>query len=143
MASAFSLAPRYRLDDESPWLRGIDPLRQYHIQVNGDRQTLDVIPGLRVSTAELKLTLGQVRSLAPGEALRIPVGLESWLDIHCVSDNCYGLASNLQGAPVWHLLDAEALESLLMTAHPDWQSNMTTLDLGRQQIFQPRQPAAV
>jgi hypothetical protein len=55
MFSELSLAPRYCLDDESPWLRGIDPLRRYWICVNGDPRSLRVMSGLATqSEAALK-----------------------------------------------------------------------------------------
>jgi hypothetical protein len=38
MTELFTLSPRYRLDDELPWLEGIDPSRHYWIRVNGERK---------------------------------------------------------------------------------------------------------
>jgi hypothetical protein len=51
--------------------------------------------------------------------------------IRCISPNCYALESRINDAPVWHLFDQETLDSLLMTAHPDWQCAPSDVELGR------------
>jgi len=44
---------------------------------------------------------------------------------------------------VWHLFDYESLESLLMTAHPDWRCAPEHLALGRSLLSVAfEQPAA-
>lgn len=52
MNQLFPLAPRYRLDDESPWLKGIDPSRHYWININGEERLTVALPGLIVSSAQ-------------------------------------------------------------------------------------------
>ena len=52
MFSEMSLAPRYRLDDESPWLKGTDPMRRYWIHVNGEQGFLRALPGLKPNDFE-------------------------------------------------------------------------------------------
>ncbi len=44
-----SLAPRYRLDDDSSWLLAIDPVRRYWIAINGDERLSTEIAGLLAS----------------------------------------------------------------------------------------------
>ena len=63
MEALFCLSPRYRIDDELPWLEGIDPSRHYWINVNGDKNLTVAIPGLVVdSISDLKQTIRQFRS---------------------------------------------------------------------------------
>ena len=132
MFSELSLAPRYRLDDDSPWLKGIDPLRRYWICVNGDQCSLRVLPGLATQSVEaFKQAIRSFRDLTIGQELTLPAGMSDRIIIHCVAENCYAIADNSTGAEVWHLFDAEALESLLFTAHPDWQCAPEHLNLGR------------
>jgi hypothetical protein len=132
MFSELSLAPRYRLDDESPWLKGIDPLRRYWLYVNGDQRTMRVLPGLSTQSPEaFKQAILGFRNLAVGEELTLPAGMGDRIVLHCVAQNCYAIADNSAGAEVWHLFDAESLESLLLTAHPDWQCAPEHLNLGR------------
>ncbi|HSM82736.1 MAG TPA: hypothetical protein VLS96_13685 [Nodosilinea sp.] len=132
MFSELSLACRYRLDDESPWLKGIDPLRRYWIYVNGDQRSLRVLSGLATQTVEaFKQAMANFRQLTIGQELTLPAGLSDRITIHCVAKNCYAIADTSTGAEVWHLFDAEALESLLFTAHPDWQCAPGHLNLGR------------
>jgi hypothetical protein len=132
MFSEMSLAPRYRLDDESPWLRGIDPLRRYWIHVNGDQGELRVLPGLSSQSAEaFRQSILGFRDLAIGQELTLPTVLGDRLTIYCVAQNCYAIADISTGAEVWHLFDRESLESLLLTAHPDWQCAPEHLTLGR------------
>jgi hypothetical protein len=134
MAQSFTLAPRYRLDDESIWLVGIAPSRHYWLNLNGDPQTQVVLPGFIATSAMLwKQVFKQFRSLQPGEKMTI-ARTAGVLMIHCVSSNCYAIASEINNAPVWHLFDRETLESLLMSAHPDWICAPTDVDLGRQMI---------
>ncbi|GAB1537883.1 hypothetical protein NUACC21_05380 [Scytonema sp. NUACC21] len=138
----FCLSPRYRLDDETPWLEGIDPSRNYWIMVNGDKNLTVVIPGLTVSSVdELKQTLREFRSLQSGEGMTLTRVAISWT-IHCISDNCYAVEGEISGAPVWHLFDQETLESLLRTAHPDWQCAPKDLELGRHLLMRSFQQAA-
>ncbi len=61
----------------------------------------------------------------------LPAGMSDRLTLFCVAKNCYALTDHSTGAEVWHLFDAESLESLLLTAHPDWQCAREHLNLGR------------
>ncbi|MBE9139580.1 hypothetical protein IQ254_20665 [Nodosilinea sp. LEGE 07088] len=132
MFSELSLAPRYRLDDESPWLQGIDPLRRYWIYVNGDGRSVRALSGLTTQGSEaFKQAIGSFRALSTGQELTLPTELGDRLTIHCVATNCYAIADTSTSAEVWHLFDAESLESLLLTAHPDWQCAPQHLNLGR------------
>jgi hypothetical protein len=132
MTQPFILSPRYRLDDESPWLEGIDPSRQYWISVNSNPGIKVAIPGLSVSSRqEWKQSIRQFRSLQAGEQMEL-VRIANRCTIHCISDNCYAIEADVAGAPVWHLFDQETLDSLLMTSHPDWQCAPKDIDLGRQ-----------
>jgi hypothetical protein len=63
--------------------------------------------------------------------------------IHCVSLNCYGVEAEINNAPVWHLFDQETLDSLLMTAHPDWQCAPKDIELGRKLLLRSLELAAV
>ena len=139
----FCLSPRYRLDDESPWLEGIDPSRHYWIAVNGDRNVTVALPGLTVlSLRELKQAMREFRSLQPGENMTL-VRAASSCRIHCVSPNCYGVEAQINDAPVWHLFDQETLDSLLMTAHPDWQCAPKDIELGRKLLLRSLEQATV
>lgn len=132
MTPIFVLAPRYRLDDESPWLDGIDPARYYWIAVNGDAGMRVAIPGLTVSSLEeWKQHIRRFRSLQSGEQMKL-VRIATSCTIRCISDNCYAIEGEVAGAKVWHLFDQETLYSLLMTSHPDWQCAPKDIDLGRQ-----------
>ena len=133
MVEYFPLAPRYRLDDEQPWLVGIDPMRRYWLSVNSDATLTVTIPGLSVGefSAFREAILG-VRKLSAGEAMTLPTAFAHELVITCISKNCYAIAGDVKGYPVSHLFDHESLESLLMTAHPDWQCAPHHKDLGRQ-----------
>jgi hypothetical protein len=134
MTQSFTLAPRYRLDDESTWLVGIDPSRHYWIDINGVPELQTIVPGFVASSAMLwKQVFKQFRSLRSHEKMVIARPVEA-LTIHCISDNCYAIASEVFGAPVWHLFDRESIESLLMSAHPDWICAPKDIDLGRQMI---------
>ncbi|MBE9051077.1 hypothetical protein IQ243_11740 [Nostocales cyanobacterium LEGE 11386] len=144
MKALFCLSPRYRLDDESPWLEGIDPSRHYWIAVNGDRNITVAVPGLVVdSMSELKQAIRQFRSLQPGEQMTLNRIARACI-IHCVSSNCYAVADQINDAPVWHLFDQETLDSLLMTAHPEWQCAPSDIELGRRLLLRSLQePSAV
>lgn len=139
MTQLFLLCPRYRLDDDSNWLIGIDPTRHYWIAVNGETTLTVAIPGLTVSClTEWKQTMRQFRALLPGDLIEL-VRVASAIAIHCISENCYAIATEVNGAPVWHLFDQETLESLLRTAHPDWQCSDKDIDLGRQLLMRSLQ----
>ncbi|MDH6060908.1 hypothetical protein NWP17_10725 [Chrysosporum bergii ANA360D] len=135
MEALFCLSPRYRLDDQSPWLGGIDPTRHYWIAINGDKNLTIAIPGLMVSSiGELKQTIRQFRSLQPGEQMTVNRIVTS-CTIHCVSPNCYAVEHQINEALTWHLFDQETLDSLLMTAHPQWQCAPSDIDLGRKLLL--------
>jgi len=132
MTQPFILSPRYRLDDDSPWLEGIDPSRHYWIAVNGDPDIQVAIPGLTVSSLkEWKQIVWRFRSLQGGDRMELR-RIANTSTIQCISANCYAIATKIDGASVWHLFDQEALESLLMTAHPDWLCAPRDIELGRQ-----------
>ncbi len=140
----FSLAPRYRLDDENPWLMGIDPMRRYWIALNGDPDRILPIPGLMMgSFEEFRDTILAFRRLNPGEMLQVE-SLSGSLSIICITDNCFAITAEIEGADVWHLFDQETLDSLLMTAHPDWHCSPRDLELARKLLAQTYgQPVAV
>ncbi len=144
MVSHLPLAPRYRLDDAQPWLEGIDPVRNYWVQVNGDAQATVMIPGLAVqSLAELRLAIHQFRDLQAGDRMVVVRAGQSYA-IHCVGENCYAVEGQVHGAAVWHLFDQETLESLLMTAHPDWKCAPKDVELGRRLLLMSlNQPAGI
>ena len=144
MFSEMSLAPRYRLDDESPWLKGTDPMRRYWIHVNGEQGFLRALPGLKPNDFEtFRQAIISFRNLAIGGVLTLPTELGRSLTIHCVAENCYAIADSTTADPVWHLFDYESLESLLMTAHPDWRCAPEHLELGRSLLSLAfEQPAA-
>lgn len=135
MQPLFPLAPRYRLDDDSVWLEGIDPSRHYWIRVNGDGEAIAVLPGLAASSIDaFKRVMRQFRALQPGEQMTIQ-RTASTCQIHCISQNCYAIEGLENGAPVWHLFDQETLDSLLMTSHPDWQCAPQDMELGRRLLM--------
>ncbi|MBD2773515.1 hypothetical protein [Iningainema tapete] len=139
----YCLSPRYRLDDELPWLVGIDPSRHYWIAVNGDKSLTVAIPGLTVTAvSEIRQVIHQWRSLQPGEQMTLARIAKNYT-IHCISYDCYAIASHINGAPVWHLFDEETLYSLFMTAHPDWQCAPSDVDLGRKILMRSFAQAAV
>ncbi len=140
-SASFCLSPRYRLDDELPWLEGIDPGRHYWIKVNGESNLTVAIPGLLVSSIdEIKQAMRQFRSLQPGEQM-ILERVASNCKIYCISNNCYAVEIEAHSAPVWHLFDQETLDSLLMTAHPDWQCAPSGIELGRRLLVRSLQQA--
>ncbi len=143
MEALFCLSPRYRLDDQSPWLQGIDPSRHYWIAVNGDRDATIAVPGLVVySISDLKQAITKFRSLQPGEQMSIN-RIASSYTIYCVEPNCYAVEDIIDDAPVWHLFDQETLDSLLMTAHPEWQCAASDIDLGRRLLMRSLQKTTV
>ncbi len=127
-----SLAPRYRLDEDSSWLLAIDPVRRYWIAINGDERLSTEIAGLLTSDQQkFREVILQFRALTPGLTLSLPTYREE-TSIYCVATNCYAIADEVSGAEVWHLFDRETLESLLMTAHADWIPNTKDLERSRQ-----------
>lgn len=135
MNSPHPLAPRYRLDDQQPWLVGIDPIGRYWIAVNGDAALMVAVAGLQISSFDaFHAALLFFRRMAPGEQLELPAATGLPLEIHCISENYFAVAGQIQSQPVFHLFDREALESLLMTAHPDWQCAPQHVDLGRRML---------
>lgn len=140
-SASFCLSPRYRLDDELPWLEGIDPSRHYWIKVNGESSLTVAIPGLLVSSIdEIKQAMKQFRSLQPGEQMTLERVANSCI-IHCISSNCYAVEIETDSAPVWHLFDQETLDSLLIAAHPDWQCAPSGIELGRRLLVRSLQQA--
>jgi hypothetical protein len=134
MTQQFILSPRYRLDDTSSWLEGVDPSRHYWISVNGDSKLQIAIPGLLVSSiAELKEVILRFRSLQPQESMTVERIADSFT-LHCISNNCYAIEGEVKGALTWHLLDKESTESLLMTSHPDWLPSSKDIELGRKRL---------
>ncbi|MEA5616240.1 hypothetical protein VB711_00080 [Cronbergia sp. UHCC 0137] len=143
MEALFCLSPRYRLDDQSPWLEGIDPSRHYWLCVNGDKKMTLALPGLIVSSLdEFKQVIRKFRSLQPGETMTL-ARIASRCLIRCVSPNCYAIEAQVNHAPVLHLFDRETLESLLMTAHPDWQCAPSDVELGRKFLLRSLQETTV
>jgi len=131
----FPLAPRYRLDDDSVWLEGIDPSRNYWIWVNGESTLSLALPGLLGSSLDaFKSMMRQFRALEPGESMPLLRAAEQ-VTLHCISPNCYAVEDTVNNALVWHLFDQETLDSLLMTGHPDWQCAPRDVDLGRRQLL--------
>lgn len=143
MYPQLTVIPRYQLDDQIPWLEGIDPLRNYWLAVNGDRAQIVSLPGLASdSFTAFKQTMRHFRSLNPGESMLIG-NSDRFSKIICISANCYAYEDYLNEAPVWHLFDFESLDSLLMSAHPDWQCSPKDLLLGRTHLEASWQTTAV
>lgn len=142
MTEQFILSPRYRLDDESPWLEGIDPARYYWIFVNGSREENVSIPGLNaLSISEWKECILRFRDLEPQEKMQLE-RIVGGCTVYCLSSNCYAIEGEVKGAEVWHLFDRETLESLLMSAHPDWQAAPQHIELGKRHLARAfEQPA--
>lgn len=121
MSNLFPLSPRYRLDDEDTWLIGIDPIRRYWLAVNGDETLQTVIPGLdSEDLAAFRNAVLSFRDMGAGDSIQFPTKVGLPLTVNCVAKNCFLLEGDVNGHPACHLLDCESLESLLMTAHPDW-----------------------
>ncbi|MGB0563908.1 MAG: hypothetical protein ACPGVO_19225 [Spirulinaceae cyanobacterium] len=132
MNHLFIVAPRYRLDDESPWLRGIDPSRRYWLWLNGEAELAVTLPGFLASDLKTwQQTVRSFRALQPDEQMTVERLGEPAFTLHCISANCYAIATTHQGAAVWHLFDQETLQSLLNTSHPDWQCAPQDIELGR------------
>jgi hypothetical protein len=92
-------------------LEGVDPSRHYWIFVNGDRNLSVTIPGLIASSIEeLRETILHFRSLKSKETMAI-ARIAGALTIHCISNNCYAIEGEVEGALTWHLLERESLES--------------------------------
>jgi hypothetical protein len=112
-------------------LKGIDPLRRYWVMVNGEENLVRRLPGLNTPDFErFKQAIRSFRALDVGQELTLPAEMGEDLTITCVAENTYAIADHFS-APVWHLFDRESLESLLMTAHPDWQCAPQHLRLGQ------------
>ena len=126
------LAPRYCLDDRSPWLKGIDPSRNYWIHINGEKTLTGVIPGLIVSSLEeFKQNILKFQALESGAHMKIERPVETCY-IYCISQNCYAVECYFNGILVCHIFDKETLESLLITSHPDWKCAPKDVELGRE-----------
>ncbi|MEM9008357.1 MAG: hypothetical protein AAGE59_33215 [Cyanobacteria bacterium P01_F01_bin.86] len=135
MSDSFPLAPRYRLDDEDAWLVGIDPLRRYWFAANGDETIQVVVPGLSTHSFEgFREAILAFRAMRSGSSIELPTALGTTLEVKCVSRNCFLLEAEVNGFTASHLFDQEALESLLMTAHPDWCCAPHHEDLGRRML---------
>lgn len=135
MSNSFPLSPRYRLDDGDAWLVGVDPLRRYWLSANGDETVPVVIPGLTSNSFEaFRDSVLAFRSLRPGDSVQLPTTIGVLLTIKCVSRNCFLVDGDVNGFPASHLFDQESLESLLMTAHPDWKCAPHHQELGRQML---------
>ena len=134
MSYPFILSPRYRLDDESVWLEGIDPSRHYWIRMNGDPQQVTIIPGVLLSSeVELRDVIQRFRALKSFDRLEIE-RVAGMVAIECINDNCYAIVATANGAPVWHLFDRETLEMLLRSSHPDWIPSPKDVELGRKRL---------
>ncbi|NJN23525.1 MAG: hypothetical protein HC810_02870 [Acaryochloridaceae cyanobacterium RL_2_7] len=135
MTFGFSLAPRYCLIDSNPWLVGIDPLRRYWLNVNGDANRVVNLPGLTSGNFEaLQTAIQNFRNLELQQSMDAPTFMEGGaMKLHCVSPNLYAIEGEVDGK-VWHLFDAEAIEAFLMTAHPDWQCAPQDIALGQAQL---------
>ncbi|MGK7909829.1 MAG: hypothetical protein AB4040_21690 [Synechococcus sp.] len=144
MQNRLSLSPRYFLDDESPWLVGIDPVRRYWIRVNGDSSRTIAVPGLSIASLdEFKKAVLSFRSLEIGAILALPTFTTEPLVIQHLADNLYAISHPVEGASTWHLFDRETVESFLLAAHPDWKSSQQDISLGRDLILQSwHQPSA-
>ena len=135
MSDRFPLVPRYRLDNEQTWLIGIDPLRRYWLFVNGDEAKPVILPGLSTDDFDqFRQAILAFRGLAAGDTLELPTATATKLTIRCASKNCFAIDFEVNGNPATHLFDQESLESLLMTAHPDWQCAPHHRDLGREML---------
>jgi hypothetical protein len=144
MSDRFPLVPRYRLDDEQVWLVGIDPLRRYWLLVNGDEATPVIMPGFSTDNFDgFREAILTFHRMAAGETLTLPTAIGTDLTVSCVSKNCFVIDADVNGHAATHLFDQESLESLLMTAHPDWQCAPHHKELGGQLLALAwEQPAA-
>ncbi len=144
MSDALPLVPRYRLDDEQAWLIGIDPMRRYWLAVNSDDRLTILLPGLSTDQFDqFRRAILNFRNLKAGDTLAVPTALKQPLHIQCIAGNCFAIEAEVNGSPATHVFDRESLESLLMTAHPDWQCAPQHAELGRQLLtLSWSQPAA-
>ena len=144
MQTMLALVPRYTLDDESTWLTGIDPVRRYCIQLNGESSVMLKIPGLMTASFEaLKGSIQAFRSLRPGASMSLPTFTRDNLTIHYLAEDFYAIPHSVNGLPAWHLFDRETIESFLLTAHPDWQCAPQGIAMGRDVLSQSwAQPSA-
>ncbi|MEM9216964.1 MAG: hypothetical protein AAGD25_21770 [Cyanobacteria bacterium P01_F01_bin.150] len=132
MVTQFSLSPRYTLDDEFSWLVGIDPVRRYWINVNGDGLTSIAIPGLMAPSHQaFKEALIGFRSLPIGGTMLLSTYTHKQLELRCVGENLYAIPYDVEGKQAWHLFDYETVEAFLLTAHPDWKCSAKDVELGR------------
>ncbi|MEM9808834.1 MAG: hypothetical protein AAF959_26570 [Cyanobacteria bacterium P01_D01_bin.56] len=137
MQPMLALAPRYTLDDASTWLIGIDPVRRYCIRLGCESSITLKIPGLMTASFEsLRNSIQTFRSLLPGASMSLPSFTLENLTIHHLAEDLYAIPYAVNGAPAWHLFDRETLESLLLTAHPDWQCTPQDIALGRDLLYQ-------
>ena len=135
MSKFFPLVPRYRLDDEQAWLIGIDPLRRYWFSANGDETMPVTLPGFSTDEfAAFREFILAFRSMGAGDSIQLPTAIHTVLVVKCVSKNCFIVEGDVNGFPASHVFDQETLESLLMTAHPDWRCAPHHEDLGRQSL---------
>ena len=134
MEFELALTPRYCLIDSDPWFIGIDPLRRYWLNVNGESDFRMGIPGLSCdSPSDLKHAVMTFRELVPNQSMELPTYCsETPLTIHCINNNLYAIPGEVHGAQIWHLFDTEAIEACLMTAHPDWKCAQKDRALGLQ-----------
>ncbi|MEO1590232.1 MAG: hypothetical protein AAFU71_02955 [Cyanobacteria bacterium J06632_22] len=144
MHPQLSLTPRYTLDDSSPWLVGIDPVRRYWIKVNGESDQTIQIPGMMSASLNIvKQAIQSFRASQPGMTMTLPTAASATLKIYHVNNNLYAVPAMVEGATAWHLFDAETIESFLLTAHPDWQCAPQDVALGRTLLCQAwEQPSA-
>ena len=134
MSYPFVLSPRYRLDDESIWLEGIDPSRHYWIRMNGDPQQMAIVPGVLLSSeVELRGVIQRFRALKSFDRLEVE-RVAGTVTIECINENCYAIVATVNDAPVWHLFDRETLEMLLRSSHPDWIPSPKDIELGRKSL---------
>ena len=137
MHSDLCLSPRYTLDDELPWLIGIDPVRRYWIKVNGDPSIPVTVPGFMIpSLTAFKEAILNFRSMEVGSTLTLPTFTSESLKIHHLATNLYAVPYRVKGAQAWHLFDRETVEALLLAAHPDWQCAPQDVALGRNLVWQ-------
>ncbi|MEM1309043.1 MAG: hypothetical protein AAGF98_05995 [Cyanobacteria bacterium P01_H01_bin.153] len=145
MCNQLALVPRYRLDDEQTWLMGIDPLRRYWLWVNDNQANPVILPGLSVNNFDVfRDAILTFRAMTVGDTAKLPTAMGADLVIKCVAKNCYAIDGNVNGNPATHIFDQESLESLLMTAHPDWQCAPHHRELGQKMLAKAwNQPVAV
>lgn len=135
MQSALALAPRYTWEHEFNWLLGVDPVRRYWIKIDRTDSVAVAIPGLSVQSLNvLQETIRSFHSLPVGSTITLPTFTTERLTIHHLMENLYAIPHAINGAATWHLFDCKAIESLLLTAHPDWRCTPQDIALGRDVI---------